>query len=99
MSRTLSPSHPLSPFSLAGTPVILMLDFLDLQFSYFLSYFLVFIIFTYYLGISSTLSSNPFTELFIVVLLYFKITFCLSVFYHGVSFLFHERSVLCLLGH
>lgn len=77
MSHTFSSSLLLSPFSLSGTPVILMLEFLVLQFSYFLSYFHVFIIFTYYLGISSTLSSNLFIELFIVALLYFKTTFSL----------------------
>lgn len=68
LSHTLSYSLRLSPFSLSGS--IWMLGLLVLKFSYFTSYSHVFTIFTYHLGISSTLSSNPFTELYIAAVFF-----------------------------
>lgn len=68
LSHTLSYSLILSPFSLSGS--IWMLDLLVLKLSYFTSYSHAFTIFTYHLGISSTLSSNPFTELYVAAIFF-----------------------------
>lgn len=93
LSHTLSYSFLLSPFSVSGS--IWMLDLLVLEFSYF-TYSHVFTIFIYLLGISSTLSSNPFTELYIAAVFFhtsrplflflcFFMAYCLC-FMNAVSF-------------